>query len=124
MPRGHLTVQEREVISQMRSSGYGPTAIAAALGRHKSSISRELRRNGSAGTYSALEAQRSAEQRRRERPRPRKIDRPDLHQAVRRGLAQRWSPEQIAGRMRRRPTPWPYGGHRGRAGTRARPRSR
>lgn len=101
MPSGHLTAEEREVIGQMRYSGHGPTAIAAALGRHKSSISRELRRNRSGGTYSALEAQRLAEQRRRERPRQRKIDRPEINEAVRGGLAQRWSPEQIAGRLRR-----------------------
>lgn len=101
MPSGHLTAEEREVIGQMRYSGHGPTAIAAALGRHKSSISRELHRNRSQGTYSALEAQRLAEQRRRDRPRQRKIDRPEINDAVRSGLAQHWSPEQIAGRMRR-----------------------
>jgi transposase, IS30 family len=101
MPSGHLTPQEREVIGRMRYSGHGPTAIADALGRSKSTISRELRRNRSGGTYSALEAQRLAERRRRERPRSRKIDRPEINEAVRSGLAELWSPEQIAGRMRR-----------------------
>ncbi|MGH7200290.1 MAG: helix-turn-helix domain-containing protein, partial [Planctomycetaceae bacterium] len=44
MPYGHLTAQEREVISQMRFSGKGPTEIGRALGRDKGTISRELRR--------------------------------------------------------------------------------
>lgn len=100
MPDGHLTAQEREVISQMRYSGAGPTAIAEALGRDKSTVSRELRRNGAGGKYAALEAQRRSEQRRRERPLVRKLDRPEVQEDVRRGLAQRWSPEQIAGRLK------------------------
>lgn len=102
MPSGHLTAQEREVIGQMRYAGHGPTKIAETLGRNKGTISRELSRNRLAnGVYSALEAGRMAEQRRRERPRTRKIDRPDINEVVRNGLAQRWSPEQIAGRLRR-----------------------
>lgn len=99
MSYGHLTVQEREVISQMRYSGQGPTAIGRALGRDKGTISRELRRNSRSGRYSALEAQRQADRRRRARPLRRKLDDPDVNAAVRRGLAQRWSPEQIAGRL-------------------------
>lgn len=102
MPSGHLTAQEREVIGQMRYAGHGPVAIAEKLGRSQSTISRELSRNRLAnGMYSALEAGRMAGRRRRERPRTRKIDRPDINEAVRNGLAQRWSPEQIAGRLRR-----------------------
>lgn len=41
-----------------------------------------------------------AERRRAERPLVRKMDRPEINERVRAGLAQEWSPEQIAGRMK------------------------
>jgi hypothetical protein len=60
MPYCQLTLQEREVISQMRFSGLGPTAIGRRLWRSASTISRELRRNGSGDGYQAVSAQRVA----------------------------------------------------------------
>jgi len=70
-------------------------------GSSPSTISRELRRGGSGREYSALTAQRQADRCRRERPLVRKPGRPELNAAVRQGLAQRWSSEQIAGRLPR-----------------------
>lgn len=64
-------------------------------------ISRELRRNSRDAEYYAGHAQRQAEQRRRQRPLSRKLDGPTVNQAVREGLAQEWSPEQIEGRLKR-----------------------
>jgi hypothetical protein len=56
--------------------------------------------------YFAAQAQELAERRRRERPRQRKLDDPELNEAVRCGLVQNWSPEQIAGTQKRaHPTP-------------------
>jgi IS30 family transposase len=75
--------------------------IARRLGRHPSTIGREIARNGGDGEYRAAAAQWQAERRRRERPLRRKMDDPAINQAVRSGLAHHWSPEQIAGRMRR-----------------------
>ncbi len=43
--------------------------------------------------------QQECERRRRERPLVRKLADPELNQAVRVGLTQEWSPEQIAGRL-------------------------
>ena len=37
--------EERERISQLRFTGAGPTRIGKAIGRDKSVVSRELRRN-------------------------------------------------------------------------------
>jgi IS30 family transposase len=59
-----------------------------------------LHRNRSGDEYYAAQAQREAERRRRERPLIPKMDDPEIHQAVRAGLAQDWSPEQITGRMK------------------------
>lgn len=95
---GHLTVEERDRISQMRFQKASQKEIALALGRSTSTLSRELNRNSSGPDYYAGLAQRKAEERRRERPLTRKMDDPEINQAVRAGLARGWSPEQIVGR--------------------------
>jgi IS30 family transposase len=96
-----LSMEEREVISRMIASGFSRQAIAARLGRARSTIGRELRRNGLAdGSYSAVSAQRQTATRRRERPLVRKLQRPELHDQVVDRLIQKWSPEQISGRLK------------------------
>ena len=97
----HLTMEEREIISQMRYAGESRSTVARRLGRDKSTIGRELKRNGSGEHYSAVVADNRAAMRRRDRPLVRKMDRPEVNEVVRSGLAQFWSPDQIAGRMRR-----------------------
>jgi IS30 family transposase len=96
-----LTMEEREVIGQMEYAGQSQASIARRLGRPASTVSRELKRNGSAEGYSAVAAQRQAQERRRQRPLVRKMDRPEVNEEVRQGLARCWSPDQVAGRIRR-----------------------
>ena len=98
----HLTLEERDRIAQLRHQGVDQKGVAAALGRSRATISRELRRNGAGEDYYAGQAQRESERRRRERPLVRKMDDPQINQQVREGLAQEWSPEQIAGRLEQR----------------------
>lgn len=96
-----LSMEEREVISQMFAAGHSRKAIAARLSRPRCTIGRELKRNAQDdGSYSAVAAQRQAEARRRQRPLIRKLERPELNAAVRARLTQEWSPDQIAGRLR------------------------
>lgn len=97
----HLIMQEREIISQMRYGRRKAAGIARRLGRHRSTIYRELARNRDSRGYSAVRAQRRADERRRDRPLVRKMERPQLRREVCQGLTSYWSPEQIAGRMRR-----------------------
>jgi IS30 family transposase len=104
----HLTIEEREVISQMRYGRRKARGIARRLGRHRSTIYRELTRNRDSRGYSAVRAQRRAEERRRIRPRRCKMERPKLRHEVCRGLESYWSPEQIAGRLRRMRHRKPY----------------
>ena len=98
---GHLTKQERDRIAQLHHQGASQEEIATAIGRDPSTISRELRRNGTRQGYFAAQAHDLAQERRRGRPLDRKLDDPDLNEAVRHGLAQEWSPEQIAGAQKR-----------------------
>ena len=95
----HLTVAERDRIAQLVYRGADQKEIAQALGRSAATISRELRRNRTQGAYYAAQAQREAERRRRERPLVRKMDELGINEVVRTGLAYKWSPEQIEGRL-------------------------
>jgi IS30 family transposase len=96
----HLTLEERDRIAQLKHANALQKDIAKELGRHPSTISRELDRNRTGDAYYAGQAQRQAESRRRERPLTRRMERPEVNEATRRGLARDWSPEQIAGRLK------------------------
>jgi len=94
----HLILEERELIALRCAAGGSRRAIAEELDRSPSTISRELRRNRSRGGYFPSRAQEQAEQRRRDRPLVRKMERPEVGRFVREKLKQYWSPDQIAGR--------------------------
>lgn len=94
-----VTLSEREQIAQFWNQGFSRAEIGRRLGRHPSTIGRELARNCQGGVYWASSAQQHAAARRQRRPH--KLDDPRLNEYVRAGLAERWSPEQIAGRARR-----------------------
>ena len=95
----HLKIEERDRLAQLLHRGATQAEIARDLDRSESTISRELRRNRCGNTYHAGQAQQLAEQRRRQRPVPLKMEQPQVNAAVRRGLAQDWSPDEIAGRL-------------------------
>jgi IS30 family transposase len=97
----HLTLEERERLAHFKSAGLTQAEIARELKRHPSTVSRELSRNGQDQEYWSVAAQRQAEDRRRRRSFPRKMDCQEVSQFVREGLANYWSPEQIAGRASR-----------------------
>jgi IS30 family transposase len=99
----HLTIVERDRLAQLRTEGYTQKDIAEQLNRSPSTISRELRRNCTGEKYYAGQAQQCAQQRRCERPLQAKLDDPELNEFVRQGLAQFWSPEQIAERWNLQP---------------------
>jgi IS30 family transposase len=96
----HLTLEEREVIAQMRFSGRSQADIARSLGRAESTISRELRRNRSRNGYWPVAAQKKADLRRSCRPRKPKLSDPDVKRYVQQRLRRYWSPDEIAGRSR------------------------
>jgi DNA-binding CsgD family transcriptional regulator len=98
-----LTFAEREELALGRAGGESMRAIAARLGRSPSTISRELARNaGCAGqSYRATTAHALAYER-AGRPKPSKLaTNLALRKQVEEDLQLRYSPEQIAGRLRR-----------------------
>lgn len=107
----HLTMEERETIDRMHFSGHSQVKIARELNRSAGTICRELKRNSRRSGYTARTAQQGSESRRRDRPLRKKLDDPLLDDAVRSGLAQEWSPEEISGRLRRETPDGPQVSH-------------
>ncbi len=97
-----LTFFEREQIALGRAGGATMRAIAIDLGRDVSTISRELKRNRDArGCYLATTAHALAYER-ASRPKPAKLAvNLVLRAKVEHDLERRYSPQQIAGRLRR-----------------------
>jgi IS30 family transposase len=98
-----LTFAEREEIAIGRAGGESMRAIAGRIGRSPSTISRELNRNVScaSGPYRARTAHALAYQR-ASRPKPSKLaTNLVLRHHVQEDLQRRYSPQQIAGRLRR-----------------------
>lgn len=93
-----LTREQRYQIYGLMKEGHTQTQIAANLGYHKSTISRELRRNCSLKGYRPYQADELAYDRQCEAYRSRIAW--DTWQEVERLLRQDWSPEQIAGRLK------------------------
>ena len=92
----HLSDEEREQIGLLKVLGHSIGAIARAIRRPKSTISRELSRNRlPSGRYSALHAA-GAYQLRRRREALIEKDRA-FRTFVLDRLAEGWTPEQIAG---------------------------
>ena len=95
-----LSVAEREEISRELRRGGSLRSIARGLRRAPSTVSREIVRNGGRRRYRAWRAETGASERAR-RPRPAKLARnARLRAEVEHGLGLRWSPEQIAARLR------------------------
>ena len=83
--RWALTLAEREAISRAVVAGHSIRAIAAQLARAPSTISRELKRNGGQEGYRASQADQWGEEK----------------QGVAGKLQRQWSPQQVAGWLRR-----------------------
>ena len=92
-----LTFSEREEISRGLAAGASMGAIASELGRAKSTVSREIERNGGMVRYRAAQADRCAWDRARRPKRCKLALNRRLARRVAIKLKQNWSPQQIAG---------------------------
>ena len=96
-----LSISEREEISRGIASDESMRSIATRLGRAPSTISREIQRNGGDGKYRAARADKKAWERAC-RPKSCKLaSSPWLRRAIEIKLRVNWSPEQIAGWLKR-----------------------
>jgi IS30 family transposase len=96
-----LTLAEREEISRGLVRDLSLRTIASRLGRAPSTISREVNRNGGLQHYRASRADQTAWDR-AHRPKPCKLaSEPALSRRVASKLRAHWSPEQIAGWLKR-----------------------
>jgi len=96
-----LTLAEREEISRGIVNQLSLRTIASQLKRSPSTISREIKRNGGYDQYRAAKADQSAWDRAC-RPKKCKLARhPSLSRKVATKLMRNWSPEQIAGWLKR-----------------------
>ncbi len=97
----HLSDEERDRIAVLKAEGTSVSQIARALGRDKSCISRELRRNRSPvyKCYHATAAGKRAKQRKCKAGKRERLKRPEIRQYVVSKLQVGWSPELIAGRI-------------------------
>lgn len=99
---GELTLEDREEIRVGIDRDESDTVIAVRIGKHRSSVWREIKRNGGRQGYRAFRAHDQASQTAR-RCRASWVEtRPWLWERVKEHLlVDRWSPEQIANRLRK-----------------------
>ncbi len=93
-----VTSEERYTIAALRREGFRSSEIARRLGRHRSTISRELRRNSSHGdgSYRPSKAIERTNGRRSRSRRNQHFTKADFS-LVEKKLKADWSPEQISG---------------------------
>jgi IS30 family transposase len=90
-----LTQEQRYQIAALLAAGHSQAVTAQRLGVHKSTISRELKRNQGLRGYRPKQAQRLADNRRKEKVAPRIAS--ETWAWVEQLLREDWSPEQISG---------------------------
>jgi IS30 family transposase len=104
MSYSHLTEKDRYVISHLKLAKFSLREIARRLGRHHTSISREIKRNGPTYAPNAVYwyyfTQPVAEKRRHQARGYRRQNHPPLVKYVEDRLKLDWPPEAIAARMR------------------------
>jgi IS30 family transposase len=95
-----LSFEERVEIAVRIARGESDSEIARGLGRHRSTIGREIGRCGKRQHYRPFTAERTAGKRARRSKATKLAGCPRLLAEVERGLEQRWSPQQISARLR------------------------
>ena len=104
MSQLHLTHEDRIRLATLKRAGFNQTEIAIELGKHRSTISRELNRNVTPNKsgYNVRIAQENTDQRRLlANQHFRKIEgNQKTKNYIKRKLKRTWSPEQIAGRLK------------------------
>lgn len=96
-----LTLPERESISRGIAAALSIRTMAAQLGRSPSTISREINRNGGYDHYRAAQAEQAAWDRAKRPKRCKLACHKSLARIVAKKLQAQWSPQQIAGWLKK-----------------------
>lgn len=98
----HLTREQRYTISVLLKQGYNQSFIAKTIGKDKSVVSREIKRNSSdkRGVYNYKTAQKKADFRKQRFHRRRTFTK-QKRDFINEHLKKKWSPEQIVGYCRK-----------------------
>lgn len=106
MPKGyqHLTYDQRCQIYILKERGDTSSAIAKALGVHRCSISRELKRNTGQRGYRYKQAHQKASERRLSALQSNRKMTSELITVIEEKLRLQWSPVQISGWLKRHGT--------------------
>ena len=91
----HLSTYERGRIEALHRFGYSNRKIALSLGRHRSCIDREIKRNSEVTAYQAEVAEQNYNNRRK-CSKPRGKLNQGLIEIIEQRLRETWSPEQIS----------------------------
>ena len=101
MGYNHFTIFERENLMLWFSQGLSISEIAKNLGRNKSSVSREIKRNSKDNNYIACEAQENYFNNRKNSKMKKKLNDENLQDYIANKLFDhQWSPEQIVERTK------------------------
>ena len=101
MAYSHLTEDERNHIYELKVEGLSVRSIAKTIGRDKSTISREIRRNCGLRGYRPRQAHQLCQQRAKACANGPRVAPAVWEQAKVHLLQDQWSPEQISGRLER-----------------------
>lgn len=98
----HLSIEEREIIDRMIWEKHTLRSIAKRINRSPSSVSREIKRHypDRPSWYSSRLAHEKALRNRKSRGRLNRLKNKSIRSYVHDHLKLRWSPEQIAGRIK------------------------
>ena len=95
-----LSLDERARVEAMSAAGVSVAETARRLGRHRSTVHRELRHRHRCGVYDAEAAQTAADGRARHPKAPVLVADPELAASVRGLLEEGWSPHAIRAALR------------------------
>src|SRR3989338_5919190 len=101
-PYNQITADDRDKIAVYLAGGFNYSDIARMLGRNRSSIMREIKRNGSKQyqVYTSMYADKRSIERKSIANRHPRLKDPFIRDYVHTKLKEQWTPELIAGRLK------------------------